>query len=281
MQNFARKTAYYLWSIVELLTGLADPWLIIRVFLHSAPPGRQIIVLRGRSLKFIVRSPMDVWSVKETFLDRFYERYGTKVGQGWRIVDIGAAIGEFTIYAACAHAQNQVYAFEPFHESYELLEQNLSINNIRNVRTYPQAISSQTGTLALNLSASEPLQIQSGVRLDDGSGVTVSCLSLADALESLGIETCDLLKLDCEGAEYAILLNAPDDALLRIHRIVMEYHDGVTQYKHTDLAAHLANKGYQVNTYPNPVHKHLGYLYASLPGLPEQSDSSTPDGLRA
>jgi len=37
-----------------------------------------------------VRGPMDIWIAKETYLDRFYERYGTPIGDGWAIIDVGA-----------------------------------------------------------------------------------------------------------------------------------------------------------------------------------------------
>ena len=43
---------------------------------------------------------MDIWSIKETFIDRFYTKYGCELGKDWTIVDIGAAIGEFSLYAA-------------------------------------------------------------------------------------------------------------------------------------------------------------------------------------
>ncbi|HLE52515.1 MAG TPA: FkbM family methyltransferase, partial [Anaerolineales bacterium] len=104
---------------------------------------------------------MDVWSVKETFLDRFYEKYGTELGDGWKIVDIGAGIGEFTLFALLGHPQNIVYAFEPYPRSFDLLSSNLAANGIANAQIFSEAIGAETGTLALDLSSGEPLQIQS------------------------------------------------------------------------------------------------------------------------
>jgi hypothetical protein len=68
--------------------------------------------------------------------------------------------------------------------------------------------------------------------------------------------------MDCEGAEYPILLNTPDELLKKIDRIVLEYHDNVTDYTHQDLKKFLSEGGYKVKITPNFVHADLGYLYA-------------------
>jgi hypothetical protein len=81
-------------------------------------------------------------------------------------------------------------------------------------------------------------------------------------MERLGIQHCDLLKIDAEGAEYAILFNAPDVAFEKIDRIVMEYHDAITLNTHFDMVRFLQAKGYQVKAVENAAHPELGYLYA-------------------
>jgi hypothetical protein len=161
MPNPIRKYTYYLRSIFTLLTGIREWALVVRVFLGAVPPGEKIIQLRRSGLRLKVRGPMDLWSVMVALLDRFYQLYGTEIGDGWTVVDIGAGIGEFTLVAACDHPQNRVVAFEPFAESFALLEQNLDLNGAGNVTTYPEAVGAQTGSLLLDLSGGEPLQLQS------------------------------------------------------------------------------------------------------------------------
>ena len=90
----------------------------------------------------------------------------------------------------------------------------------------------------------------------------VPSISMADAFARLEIPRCDLMKIDCEGAEYPILFNTPEDVLGRVQRIVMEYHDSLTRYTHRDMQAFLASKGYAVRVVQNYVHPDLGYLYA-------------------
>jgi hypothetical protein len=53
----------------------------------------------------------------------------------------------------------------------------------------------------------------------------VSGISLSQLLEDHGVESVDLLKIDCEGGEYAIIESTPSDVFSRIGNIVFEYHD--------------------------------------------------------
>ncbi len=92
MPNFYTKTTYYLGSIFSLLAKVENPLNTIRTFLGLRPPSPQTIRLVDSHLLFTVRGPMDIWSVKETFINRFYERYGTPIQDGWQVLDIGGAI---------------------------------------------------------------------------------------------------------------------------------------------------------------------------------------------
>jgi FkbM family methyltransferase len=258
------KVLYYLASIFRLLSGVREWPLVLRLFLGRAVPSTHTITLRKSGLRLRVRGAMDVWSVKETFLDRFYERYGFSIGESWLVIDIGAGIGDFTLFAAAGHAGNKVYAFEPFPQSFALLENNVRLNHLANVACFREAIGGQSGELTLDLSLNEPLQIQSHTPSPKSAAtLTVPSLSLAEAFTRLGVQSCSLLKLDCEGAEYDILFNAPPDLLRRIERIVMEYHDEVTPYNHGDLVAFLRRHGFRVETFPNVVHSEIGYLRAA------------------
>jgi FkbM family methyltransferase len=157
-----------------------------------------------------------------------------------------------------------VFSFEPYPQSFALMQENLHLNKVSNARAFDQAIGGSTGEMVLDLTGGEPLQFQSHrtQAAPVEKGLSVNALSLADAFAMLEIESCDLLKLDCEGAEYAILFDTPRSVLELIQRIVMEYHDNVVQYTHRDLARFLDEQGFKVETFRNPVHTYLGYLRA-------------------
>ena len=260
--NLFRKYTYYLFSVFELLLGFENPILLAKIFLKLSEPGTKTLKLRY-GLQFRVRGAMDIWSIKETFLDHFYEKYGFTIQPNWKILDIGAGIGDYTLFAATAEAGVQVFSFEPYPSSFELTQINLSLNKIVNAKVFNDAIGAESGQLWLDLTGGEPLQFQSHREHSSSiKGLLANALSLTDALAKLELETCDLLKLDCEGAEYAILFNAPRAVLGRIQRIVMEYHDNLVAHTHEELIRFLMEQGYQVEIFPNPVHSHLGYLRA-------------------
>lgn len=264
MLRLLRKYSYYLHSILKLLSGFRNPLLIIRIFLGRGDVEIKAVQLRSPALQFKVRGAMDVWSIKETFLDRFYERYGFTIQPDWSVIDIGAGIGEYTLYAAVAQPRVRVFAFEPYPQSFTLMQENLQSNAVTGAQAFNEAVADATGELALDLSGGEPLQFQSHMNqaVDVQTSLSVRALSLADAFAMLQVESCDLLKMDCEGAEYSILFAAPPSVLELVRRIVMEYHDHTTRYQHHDLVRFLDEQGFHVETFPNPVHSYLGYLRA-------------------
>ncbi len=257
-----QKYLYYFRSIFTMFLGIENFHQHIKIFLARSKPHPTLIRLRDSGLQFHVRGAMDIWSIKEAFLDRFYEKFGARVGEGWTVIDIGAGIGEYTLFAAHGHPRNVVYAFEPFGESFAILKENLAWNGATNVQLFNEAIGANTGSLTLSTSLGEPLQFSTALPGTAEHAISVPAISLGDAFSRLELTHCDLVKLDCEGAEYEILFNAPDMILARIDHIVMEYHDGVTPYHHRQLAEYLQDKGFQVKLHPNPVHRHLGYLHA-------------------
>ena len=95
--RFFSKYTYYLWSIFELFFGVKNWKVLFEIFLGKPFIGVKWLELRRNDLKVGVGRKMEAWSVKETLIDRFYTKLGTEIQSDWLVVDIGAAIGEFTI----------------------------------------------------------------------------------------------------------------------------------------------------------------------------------------
>ena len=77
------------------------------------------------------------------------------------------------------------------------------------------------------------------------------------------IEKCDLIKMDCEGAEFNILYNAPKSIFDKVSHIFMEYHDWIEGESHKELKTYLEKLGYRVEKYPNNKMKELGFFWCS------------------
>lgn len=255
------KLNYYLSSIPVLLGGVRNPQAVMALLAGKTPQ----TIRFSSGLRLGVRSLMELWIAKETCLDRQYEAFGIPIQNDWVVLDVGAGIGDFAVMVAREHPAAQVYAFEPFVDSFVLLESNAKLNDLSNIIACPVAIGAKTGELALATTGASVQHTTTG-STRQGSAVRelrVQSISLDDLFTGAGaIAKCDFMKMDCEGAEYDIFFNASAATLAKIDRICMEYHDELTPHNHAELAQFFQSHGYMVKTERNPVHGYIGLMYA-------------------
>ena len=163
------------------------------------------------------------------------------------VVDIGAHIGVFAVYAARHAPRGQVYAYEPFPGNYRLLAINKSLNRLDNLHVFNLAVSARTGESDFFAVESNPaLNSLSGAY--GGERISVRTVSIEDVVRDNRIEAVDYLKIDAEGAEYDILMNCSGALLRRIKRIFLEYHEHPSlPGNRRALAQVLRSNGYQVS----------------------------------
>ena len=175
----------------------------------------------------------DVWDsaiLMETWWLHEYHRYLQDLGEKPVIVDVGAHIGDFSLFMAHKIPGARILAFEPEPENFALLEENIKANGFEaQITPLKQAISDKSGQKIRLFQHPDNLGMHTQFpqdRLDSfgGTFTEVDTVSLEDVFEQNSIDSCDLLKMDCEGGEYPILLNAPTHVLERIQRISLEYH---------------------------------------------------------
>lgn len=252
------RLGYYLRSIPTLSTGITNPWVVVGL-LFGRP---QIVDLRG-GLRFEVRDMMDLWIVKEVCLDRDYETNGVAIEDGWTIVDVGAGIGDYAVWAAQQTPNGRVVAIEASPDSFRSLAGNVARNDVANVQTARVAVAARSGSrsLAAGRWPSQQSMLPADVQGRAEWGHTVPAVSLADVFTEFGIDACDLLKIDCEGCEFEVLLGAGTDTLERVQHIALEYHDAVGRSLR-QLIEHLQANGFVVAVAANPVHAEIGFLHA-------------------
>ncbi len=255
---------YYLSSIPTILLRMKSPWKILALFL-GMPVRKPLMVALPGGLRFRVRSRMDVWILKESCLDRDYERGAVAVRDGWTVLDVGAGFGDFAVRVARECPASRVFAFEPLPESFARLEEHVRLNGVGNVRAWPRAVAGRNGELTLytvtGLSGQHRTAGDLSVAREET--IRVPATTLKSALEDNGIARCDFVKIDCEGAEYEILLGSDAETLARIAHISLEYHDAVTPHTHGELVQHLERHGFAVRVRPSPAWRELGFLTAS------------------
>jgi FkbM family methyltransferase len=143
------------------------------------------------------------------------------------IVDLGANIGAFSLWAARRCPTAKIVAVEPFPSTFERLEKTVSDNNLANrVKTLNIAIGAANGVVSFDATEGKRSYCRSIIEEDSNTdSVEVPSLSLESLLDRCEIDELDCLKMDVEGGEYAIFDGASTETLRRIKVITMEYHD--------------------------------------------------------
>lgn len=160
------------------------------------------------------------WVEIEEIIGTFIRRDYGDVPAGATVVDIGASLGSFSLYAAQRGAK--VWSFEPAPSSFEILSQNIRLNGWRNrVSPFLRCIGGKAGKRNFFVSKLSPL---SSLYAGKGEKITADCTTLEDFFAESRLSRLDILKLDCEGAEYEILYRTPPKILEKISEIRLEYH---------------------------------------------------------
>lgn len=254
------RLLYYLSSIGTLLKEFCRPLKIIAIFVGWPSVLPTEVKIRKTGWRFQVRTAMDVWIIKETCLDVDYLWNSVELEPDWRVVDIGAGLGDFTVFAAMNCPDGVIHAYEPLEESYKLLMHNLALNEITNVKSFPFAVASRQRELTAESTEVEAVSTRFVGQAREGKKVRARGLS--EVISALPGGECDFMKIDCEGCEFDLLLDTPPELLSRVHRISMECHNHLTSYRCSQLATHLRNSGFRVRERPNPAHDYLKFLYA-------------------
>lgn len=129
------------------------------------------------------------------------------------IVDVGANVGFFSLIAKHRYPSATIHAYEPNPALKPSLEAHLSPLDIQ---IYPEAVGATDGFIQLKLGNNSLL-----TTAEFNPNGTVPLTSIAKVIGRCN-GSIDLLKLDCEGAEWDIL--ARKDILEHVRGLRMEYH---------------------------------------------------------
>lgn len=171
----------------------------------------------------------DLSVLEETYLDKFYD--GDYHGNF--VIDVGGYIGETALFFAQRGAR-RVFCVEPAPDNLRLLEQNISQSSFKDkIVVIRAAILDKDGIVEFYMDnqnyhsyhvANSHEFMKTYTR--EPSKYNVQAMSFQSLLEYTGLEEVDVVKLDCEGSEYDILLGTPDSVLKRVRKYIIEYHNG-------------------------------------------------------
>lgn len=194
--------------------------------------------------KFLIRTnSLDKFIINETWQNNIYSSGDFSIKPKDIVVDLGAQIGDFAIYAAKKAYQGKVYAYEPFKLNYSLLKKNKYLNKVNNLFIYNLGLSNKNGKEKLFISKSNTGG-HSSIESNSNKFVFFKTTTLNKALKKS--KKVDLLKIDTEGAEYKILLSTSSKTLNKIKKIALEYHDFFEGNDYQELTSFLIKNGFAV-----------------------------------
>ena len=180
----------------------------------------------------------------------YLAKYNIKEGD--IVIDCGAYIGEFTLYAAkAAWKAGKVIAFEPDHGFFKELEKNIALNDLHNVILVEKGVWSKEDRLKFS-SGSQSSNLFAGNLEYNTTSYDVLVTSLDSELKKRGIAKVDFIKMDVEGSEIEAVKGAR--AILERcgpQLAIASYHALNGQKTHIELEKILKNFGYDAETgYP-------------------------------
>ncbi len=142
------------------------------------------------------------------------------------IVDAGANIGAFSVYAARRAPRATIHALEPFPSTRERLVATLNQNDLTSrVKVYEVALANVTSEgSSRHMSNWGPSQSRGTIPEPVAGSVAVQVSTLEHFLDEANIDQVDFLKMDIEGAEHEVLHATSPAVMRRFREIALEYH---------------------------------------------------------
>jgi amino acid adenylation domain-containing protein/FkbM family methyltransferase len=203
-----------------------------------------------------------VYLYREIFEAQSYLRHGVELPPGALVLDVGANIGLFTLFARAVEPSSRVWAFEPIAPIFESLRLNVSGQGDA-VRLFPWGLAereapasfvyyprySMMSGLASYADAGAEMEVikryLDNARSQGAAGAEMlrehvdgllagrfdgevhegALRRLSDVLREERIERVDLLKIDVQRAELDVLAGLDEADWPKIQQLVMEVHD--------------------------------------------------------
>jgi len=230
MSTFAYLTAKINGKIDKIndflsIRKIARNWADVLLFRMGLKKTLIIKFIDGKSVYFKnMKEYFDFWKSGECLpellkiIDRQYKWLDAKNRD---VVDIGANIGDTAIYFALKGAKH-VYAFEPYPYSYDIAMKNIKLNHLEDKITLLNEGCGKSGSIAIK----EDYKNTVGTDLKSfKEGKKIRIEGLDEIVKRFNLKHA-ALKVDCEGCEYDLILNASDEALKAFDQIIIEYHYG-------------------------------------------------------
>ena len=169
----------------------------------------------GHSLMSLLRA-LGLYELRKT------AEIEARLGPGGVFVDVGCSEGDFALIAArIVGPGGRVVAFEPDPGNVGVIRDNVALNGFAWVEVHPIALSDRDGEAELfRSSVSGWHSLLPGLEHRDRDVITVPVARL----DSFALDRLDMIKIDVEGAEVAVLEGARDSIARHRPVILLDTH---------------------------------------------------------
>jgi len=168
--------------------------------------------------------------------------------EGMRAVDVGASIGITAVAMAKEVGEDgEVYAFEPHPRYFKILKENLSSNQLNNVKALEVALTDRAGKIDFYQK-----ELSSGIAFEEGAQkLEVASTTIDKFLNEQKVQGIDVVNMDCEGSELLVLRGAEKTLRTNKVKIFCElHHDFLRQLGQSvaDIVEYLQKLGFEVHS---------------------------------
>jgi len=190
------------------------------------PTKKNTLIVQGQSILGQIR---EIWARKVYAQGNFFDH----IADGCTVVDMGANVGTFTLYALSNLNVARLISIEPNAELNEQFKQNIRLN-------FPNANVTLLSAFVGDFSEKQERMVLDSV-YNNAEMMTIDKL-----INNYSIKQIDFLKCDIEGGEYSILNK--DSKLLQItKKLAVEIHDFAG--KRNELIDLIKSSGFKVRHY--------------------------------
>jgi FkbM family methyltransferase len=208
---------------------------------------------------------------KEIFVEDFYElsSFLPSLQEDAIIVDIGANVGFFPVLILSKRPKATFFCYEPLPANIthlkKLKKDNPAFEKQLNIFQYAVTDKNE-GSITLfteeNPDESSIASIHQSFDTRNKSSITVPVTNLAAIVSNNNLNKIDILKLDCEGAEFPILYNTPSSVFEKIKFILLEVHNLDNEKQNVEaLGSFLKERGFSIKS--TPFHNNCYYVFAT------------------
>lgn len=231
-------------------------WLLSQASVDSIPDVQKIILWNDDVLRGIFRDSENILSLKlgthvvnirecdawfssqvyhHIFKEKEHLEFEGFTGENTHtILDLGANIGLYALAIKDVNPDCQIICLEPNPHAFELLQKNISANNLHNIVALNKGAAQTSGSFVMKILKEGTAycgkyldeikkEFRKWIKPDRIISLPIETLSIPDICVEYALDKIDILKMDVEGMEFEILEGCVE-IFPKIKRIVVEWH---------------------------------------------------------